>query len=51
MIGHVRVDTDDLSRAAAFHGALLAEMGARRFMEEGRDPYGNKLNLFCIVKA
>ena len=33
MIGYVTLGTNDLPRAAKFYDALLAEMGARRFME------------------
>ncbi len=33
MIGYVTVGTNDLPRAAAFYDALLAVMGAKRFME------------------
>lgn len=35
MIGYVTLGTNDLSRAAAFYDALLAEIGARRLMEFG----------------
>lgn len=34
MIGYVMVGTNDMAKAAAFYDALLAEMGAQRFMEE-----------------
>jgi catechol 2,3-dioxygenase-like lactoylglutathione lyase family enzyme len=34
MIGYVTVGTNDLARAAAFYDELLAEIGAKRFMEE-----------------
>ncbi|MDX1555427.1 MAG: VOC family protein [Xanthomonadales bacterium] len=34
MIGYITLGTNDLSRAAAFYDALLATMGAKRFMEE-----------------
>jgi len=34
MIGYVTIGTNDLPRAAAFYDALLAELGAERFMEE-----------------
>lgn len=34
MIGYVTVGTNDLQRAVAFFDELLAELGARRFMEE-----------------
>lgn len=34
LIGYVTLGTNDLERAAAFYDALLAEMGAGRFMEE-----------------
>jgi predicted lactoylglutathione lyase len=33
MIGYVTLGTNDLSRAAAFYDALLAEIGAKRLME------------------
>ena len=33
MIGYVTLGTNDLSRAAKFYDALLAEIGAKRFME------------------
>ncbi len=33
MIGYVTVGTNDLKRAVAFYDALLAELGAKRFME------------------
>jgi catechol 2,3-dioxygenase-like lactoylglutathione lyase family enzyme len=33
MIGYVTIGTNDLPRAVAFYDALLAELGARRFME------------------
>jgi len=33
MIGYVTLGTNDLPRAAAFYDALLAELGAGRFME------------------
>ena len=36
MIGYVTLGTNDLPRAAKFYDALLAEIGARRFMEEER---------------
>ena len=34
MIGYVTLGTNDLPRAAAFYDALLAVLGAGRFMEE-----------------
>jgi catechol 2,3-dioxygenase-like lactoylglutathione lyase family enzyme len=34
MIGYVTLGTNDLERAVAFYDVLLAELGARRFMEE-----------------
>ena len=34
MIGYVTVGTNDLERAVAFYDALLAELGAGRFMQE-----------------
>jgi catechol 2,3-dioxygenase-like lactoylglutathione lyase family enzyme len=36
MIGYVTLGTNDLPRAAAFYDALLAEIGAVRFMESDR---------------
>ena len=36
MIGYVTLGTQDLARAAAFYDALLAEIGARRWMESER---------------
>ena len=33
MIGYVTLGTNDLKRAAGFYDALLAEIGAKRFME------------------
>ncbi len=33
MIGYVTVGTNDMPRAVAFYDALLAELGAQRFME------------------
>mgnify|MGYP000090627040 CR=1 FL=1 len=36
MIGYVTLGTNDLERAAKFYDELLAEMGAKRFMEEDR---------------
>ncbi len=36
MIGYVTVGTNDLPRAAAFYDALLATIGAKRFMESER---------------
>lgn len=33
MIGYVTLGTNDLEKAAAFYDALLAEIGAERFME------------------
>ena len=33
MIGYVTLGTNDLKRAAAFYDALLAEIGAKRMME------------------
>lgn len=34
MIGYVTLGTNDLPRAAKFYDALLAELGAKRMMEE-----------------
>jgi catechol 2,3-dioxygenase-like lactoylglutathione lyase family enzyme len=36
MIGYVTLGTNDLPRAAKFYDALLAEIGASRFMESDR---------------
>jgi catechol 2,3-dioxygenase-like lactoylglutathione lyase family enzyme len=36
MIGYVTLGTNDMPRAAAFYDALLAEIGAKRFMEGDR---------------
>jgi catechol 2,3-dioxygenase-like lactoylglutathione lyase family enzyme len=36
MIGYVTLGTNDLPRAARFYDALLAEIGAKRFMESER---------------
>jgi predicted lactoylglutathione lyase len=36
MIGYVTLGSDDLARAGAFYDALLAEFGAKRFMENER---------------
>jgi len=36
MIGYVTLGTNDMQRAAAFYDALLAELGAKRFMEGER---------------
>lgn len=33
MIGYVTLGTNDMDRAAKFYDALLAEIGAKRFME------------------
>ena len=33
MIGYVTLGTNDLDRAAGFYDALLAELGATRFMD------------------
>lgn len=58
MIGYVTLGTNDLPRAAKFYDALLAEIGAGRFMEDERfiagyfrDLDGNKLNVFCYSAA
>ena len=34
MIGYVTLGTNNLARAAAFYDALLAEIGAKRMMED-----------------
>lgn len=36
MIGYVTLGSDDLARAGTFYDALLAEFGAKRFMEDER---------------
>jgi catechol 2,3-dioxygenase-like lactoylglutathione lyase family enzyme len=36
MIGYITLGTNDLARATAFYDALLAEIGAKRFMETER---------------
>lgn len=36
MIGYVTLGSDNLARAGAFYDALLAEFGAKRFMENER---------------
>lgn len=36
MIGYVTLGTNQWERAAAFYDSLLAEMGAKRFMESDR---------------
>jgi catechol 2,3-dioxygenase-like lactoylglutathione lyase family enzyme len=36
VIGYVTLGTNDMPRAASFYDALLAEIGARRFMESER---------------
>lgn len=36
MIGYVTLGTNDIARAAKFYDALLAEVGAKRFMESDR---------------
>jgi catechol 2,3-dioxygenase-like lactoylglutathione lyase family enzyme len=36
MIGYVTLGTNDLPRAVKFYDALLAEVGAKRFMEDER---------------
>ena len=36
MIGYVTLGTNDLARAAKFYDALLATIGAKRFMESER---------------
>lgn len=33
MIGYITLGTNDIDRAAAFYDAVLAEIGARRYME------------------
>ena len=36
MIGYVTLGTNDLARASAFYDALLATIGAKRFMQSDR---------------
>ena len=36
MIGYVTIGTNDLNRAAKFYDALLATIGATRFMDTER---------------
>lgn len=36
MIGYVTLGTNDLQRAANFYDALLAELGAKRYMESDK---------------
>ena len=36
MIGYVTLGTNNLPRAASFYDTLLAEIGAKRFMDVGR---------------
>ena len=36
MIGYITLGTNNLTRAGTFHDALLAELGANRFMENER---------------
>jgi predicted lactoylglutathione lyase len=36
MIGYITLGTNDLARSTAFYDALLAEVGAKRFMESER---------------
>lgn len=36
MIGYVTLGTNDLARAAKFYDALLAELGAKRYLEMDR---------------
>lgn len=36
MIGYTTLGTNDLARAAAFYDALLAELGAKRFLQTDR---------------
>lgn len=34
MIGHITLGANGIPRAAAFHDALLAELGGKRFMDD-----------------
>ena len=36
MIGYITLGTNDLARAAAFYDELLAELGAKRYMESDK---------------
>ena len=36
MIGYVTLGTNDLAKAAKFYDALLATLGAKRYMESER---------------
>jgi predicted lactoylglutathione lyase len=36
MIGYITLGTNDLARSAAFYDVLLAELGAKRYMESER---------------
>jgi catechol 2,3-dioxygenase-like lactoylglutathione lyase family enzyme len=36
MIGYVTLGTNDLPKATAFYDALMAELGAKQFMSDGR---------------
>jgi catechol 2,3-dioxygenase-like lactoylglutathione lyase family enzyme len=49
MIGCVCLGTNDLPRAAAHHGALLAEIGAKRLTDFGRGyAYGRSMERCSI---
>lgn len=54
MIGYITLGTNDLSRAAAFYDALLAEMGVSRLMDFGDRGYGWAASMeqpmLCIFK-
>jgi len=52
MIGYVTLGTNNVKRAAGFYDALLAELGAKRYMESDKfvawAVHGNKLNVFFM---
>lgn len=53
MIGYVTLGTNDIKRAAAFYDALLAEVGAKRFMEyDSFIMWGAKPGMagLCVIK-
>jgi len=54
MIGYVILGTNELSRAASFYDALLAEIGLTRQMEFGERGYGWGANMdavmLCVMK-
>ncbi len=54
MIGYTTLGTNDMSRAAAFYDALLAELGGKRFMNFGDNficwASGPGQAVFCICR-